>query len=746
MIKKEYKTKRTLTYFQANNNCISKNLTINNDIKCKMQSKNIISEDNIILLINPLMIKGEATNYDLNEVNKFKENKPLSLSLGFKVKDEQSINPKLEKKNKKIIKNEDKTKESENIKTKLKLKKKLEDNYNIGNIAKKQISNSTRKNKRDARKRENENDLLLNKPNEIILSNPISVQELAAKICVSETEIIRTLFLDGIIVNINQILDINTAITIGEKLDVKIIAKKEEIKNIRNDFYNDIEDTEKRAPIIAVMGHVDHGKTTLLDRIRQTQIAQKEAGGITQKIGAYDVEIDYKDEKKKLVFLDTPGHEAFSSMRYRGAQVTDIAILVVAADDGVKPQTIETIKCIREWQVPLIVAINKIDKDDANIDNIKQELTTHNVIPDDWGGDTPMIPISAKQGTNINELLEMIIILSDMLDLRSSKTGNAQGTVLEGNIDKTKGCIATLLVQDGTLEIGDIIVTSEHMAKVRGMINSNNVAITKSMASSPVLVWGLPDVPNIGDRFEAFKDDKKAKAALEVRKKTHSNSKINLTSDKYSLLVSNIQSVINLVIKTDIQGSVEAIVSTIKQIEQEKVKIRVLYASPGEITETDVDFADASKSIILAFNTTLAPGAKKIARHLGILIKEYNVIYDLFDDIQNMVDDIIGPQYEEKNIGNALVKAVFPLGKKYVAGSIVTEGKIIKGCHIKITRDNSIIYEGALSSLKQFKQDVKEVEQDSECGIFLETFDDWKENDIIAAFELIEKKKTNRSK
>lgn len=742
MIKKEYKTKRTLTYFKANNSCISKNLTINNDIKCEMQSKNIISEDNIILLINPLMIKGEATNYDLNEVNKFKENKPLSLSLGFKVKDEQSINPKLEKKNKKIIKNEDKTKESENIKTKLKLKKKLEDNYNIGNIAKKQISNSTRKNKRDAKKRENGNDLLLNKPDEIILSNPISVQELAAKICVSETEIIRTLFLDGIIVNINQILDINTAISIGEKLDVKIIAKEEEIKNIRNDFYNDIENTEKRAPIIAVMGHVDHGKTTLLDRIRKTQIAQKEAGGITQKIGAYDVEIDYKDEKKKLVFLDTPGHEAFSSMRYRGVQVTDIAILVVAADDGVKPQTIETIKCIREWQVPLIVAINKIDKDDANIENIKQELTTHNVIPDDWGGDTPMIPISAKEGTNMNELIEMIILVTDMLNLKASKKGNAQGTVLEANLDKSKGAIATLLVQNGVLEVGDIVVTSRHMAKVRGMINSDNANVIKATASSPILVWGLSDVPNIGDKFEAFKNEKEAKNALQNRKnEAIGNVTSDTTSDRYSLVGANIKAVINLVIKTDIQGSVEAIISSINQIEQEKVKIRVLYASAGEITETDVDFADASKSVILAFNTSLAPGAKKVARHLGVSIKEYNVIYDLFDDIQTMVDDIIGPQYEEKNIGRAIVRAVFPLGKNYVAGSFVNEGKITKGSYIKVSRDGTIVYEGVLSSLKQFKQDVSEIEENSECGIYIEEFNEWKENDIISAFELVEKKK-----
>jgi len=697
-----------------------------------MQSS-IRTGDEIILLINPLMIKGESNSYDLNEKNKFKNTKE------FKIGDENTVNSKLEKKSKKL------TKDTENVKSKLKLKKKINaGGFDETNTIKKQGTNSTKKAKRIGKRKDSEKNVVTEKPEEIFLSGPISVQELAEKICVSDTDIIRTLFLDGIIVNLNQVLDLETAIDVGEKLEVKIIPIEEEIKNTRTEFVqlDDLENTEKRAPIIAVMGHVDHGKTTLLDKIRQTQIAQKESGGITQKIGAYEVNVDYKEEKRNLVFLDTPGHEAFSSMRSRGIQVTDIAVLVVAADDGVKPQTVETIKCIKDAKVPLIVAINKIDKDDANIENIKQELGKYNVIPDDWGGDTPMIPISAKEGTNMSDLLEMMVIVSDMLELRASLDGNAQGTILEANIDKTKGAIATLLVQNGRLEVGDIIVTGQNMGKIRGMVNSNNLAITESIASSPVLIWGLSDVPSIGDTFEAFKDEKEAKAALQIRKNEAANTQMaTSTSDKYSLLNSDVQGVINLVIKTDIQGSAEAIINSINQIDQDKVKIRVLYASPGEITETDVDFADASKSTIFAFNTSLAPGAKKVARHLGIKIKEYNVIYDLFDDIQTMVDDIIGPQYEEKKIGEAIVKAVFPLGKNYVAGSFVNEGKIIKGCHIKINRDNKQIYEGILSSLKQFKQDVKEIEEDSECGIYIEEFDDWKEDDLIIAFELVEKKK-----
>jgi len=739
MIRKEYRKAKEFVLSKTRDIWMSKILSISDDIELKMHTKTA-NEDEIILLVNPITIKEGNGAYDLNDNNKFRDAK----TSGYTNENDKPINSKLDKKSKKVIKNDDKNKETENIKSKLKLKKKIEGNYDDSKTVKKQGTNNTKKSRKNARRRESENDFLPGKDVDIYLSNPISVQELAEKICVSETDIIRTLFLDGVIVNINQILDIETAIGIGSKLGVEIIPSEEKVETIRNKFSHsdDIERNEKRPPIITIMGHVDHGKTTLLDKIRQTQIAQKEAGGITQEIGAYEVEIKHQNEKRKLVFLDTPGHEAFSSMRYRGIQVTDIAILVVAADDGVKSQTIETIKCIKDANVPLIVAINKIDKDGADIENIKQELTTYNVISDDWGGETPMIPISAKEGTNVDELLEMIVLVSEMLNLRTSNTENAKGTVLEAKLDKSKGAIATLLVQNGMLEVGDIIVTDQHMAKIRGMINSDNIAVTKSLPSSPVLVWGLSDLPNIGDNFEAFKNEKIAKSAFKLRKdEINKKRKVNSTSDTYSLSSSNIKAVINLVIKTDIQGSVEAIISSINQIDQEKVRIRILYASPGEITETDVDFADASKSIILAFNTTSAPGAKKVARHLSVIIKEYDVIYDLFDDIQVMVDDIIGPQYEERSIGKAIVKTVFPLGKNYVAGSLVTEGKMIKGCHIKVSRGETQVYEGILSSLKQLKQDVREIVQDSECGIYIEEFNDWEENDTILAFELIEKKR-----
>lgn len=485
--------------------------------------------------------------------------------------------------------------------------------------------------------------------------------------------------------------------------------------------------------------------TTLLDKIRQTQIAQKEAGGITQKIGAYEVNINYKGNTKKLTFLDTPGHEAFSGMRSRGIQVTDIAILVVAADDGVKPQTVEAIQYIQSAEVPVIVAINKIDKENADVENIKQQLTQYNLIPENWGGDTLMIPISAVKGTNIDNLLEMVILVSEIEDLKANIRCKAQGTVLESHVDKTKGSVATLLVQNGTLKIGNILVAGSCMAKIRGMINSTGEKIETCLPSSPVLIWGLSKLPMSGDHFEIFDDEKQAKLAVQKSQEKQKDNQtiINTISENYSVTNSEMKGVINLIIKTDIQGAIEAILTTISKIPQNKVQIKVLYASPGEITETDIDFADTSGATVLAFNTTLAPGARKIARHFNVKVKEYNVIYDLLDDIETMIEEITGPEYSKENLGEAIVQGVFPLAKSFVAGLKVIKGKITKNAYIEVIRNEEIIFKGKITSLKQLKEDIVEASENSECGLFVNEFDTWKEKDKIDVFELIPKKKIN---
>nr|BDA97747.1 translation initiation factor 2 [Rhodomonas sp. NIES-698] len=585
-------------------------------------------------------------------------------------------------------------------------------------------------------------------PNSVAITGPLSVQELALLLSVSETEIIRSLFLKGIGVTINQVLDVNTAQTVGEDLGVEV----EHIKEIQEENKkiqikkSDSNYLERRPPVIAVMGHVDHGKTTLLDKIRKTQIAQKEAGGITQKIGAYEVKIQYKGEFKKLTFLDTPGHEAFSGMRSRGVQVTDVAVLVVAADDGVKPQTVEAIKYIQSANVPIIIAINKIDKESADIENIKQQLTQYNLIPENWGGDTPMVPISAMKGTNIDTLLEMMVLLSEIEDLKANPAGKAQGTILETHLDRAKGAVATLIVQNGTLRIGDIITAGSSMAKIRGMINSAGEKVTECLPSSPVLIWGLSKLPVSGEHFETFKDEKQAKIKVQKAQEIiKSNQTIsNTISENYSLSNSNTKGIINLIIKTDIQGSVEAILGTINKIPQDKVQIRVLYASPGEITETDIDFADTSKATVLAFNTNLAIGARKSARHLNVTVKEYNVIYDLVDYIEVVIETITGPEYDQKNIGKAIVQGVFPLAKSFVAGLKVIQGKIKKESHIEVSRDENILFKGNITSLKKVKEDITEAIEESECGLFIEEFDKWEEKDIVNAFELIPKKRRGK--
>jgi translation initiation factor IF-2 len=744
------------------------------------------SIDIILKLINPLLISsnyaksGNSTSTG-DEKSNFETTPEANIGLNLLSKPF----PKPEKKMKKVEKDEDK--ESEIVKSKFKTKKKLrtkvnfEEEYDTIHHGSSSTSTSTDVSSLSLERPVNPNATLIStkfvatkqkikgtntskkkkenisnnrkgaelkstvKPEIVSISKPLTIQELSALLFISETDIIRSLFFKGISVTMNQFIDVNTAVVVGKEFEIDICIVNEEEENKKMHFLDlDNSTAEKRAPIIAVMGHVDHGKTSLLDRIRKTQMAKKESGGITQKLGAYEVEVDYKEDTRRLVFLDTPGHEAFSGMRSRGIQVTDIAILVVAADDGVRPQTIEAINYIQASNVPVIVAINKIDKEDANIENIKQELAKYNLVSESWGGDTLMVPISAKQGTNIETLLEMILLIDDVEGFTADPNGIAQGTVLESYIDRTKGPIASLLVQTGTLKIGDILVAGDAIAKVRGIINSEGEKVQLATPSSPVLIWGLSKPPSAGERFFIYSDEKEAKVVVQKTQEAYKTSSTigqNLT-ETYSVSDIDIKGKINLIIKTDVQGSVEALVNSIYKLSHPKVQIRILYASPGEITETDIDFADTSRALVLAFNTTLASGSRKAAKNAHVIIKESDVIYDLFDYVQDLIDAIVGPEYDEYLIGSALVKSVFPLGKSYVAGSLVVEGKLVQECHIKILRNKTVIYEGVLDSLKRLKEDVSEVQENVECGVFVKDFDTWVENDEIKAFNLIKKKRS----
>ena len=588
--------------------------------------------------------------------------------------------------------------------------------------------------------------LQIEKPSSVTVGNPKTVQELAELFVVSTTDIIKSLFLKGISVNVNQLIDLTTVQKLGEEFGVEVSLSSQQPSADKKRLELSLTERSQlvlRPPVITVMGHVDHGKTTLLDKIRKTQIAKKEAGGITQKIGAYEVHLTHKDKDKKLIFLDTPGHAAFSGMRLRGVSITDIAVLVVAADDGVKPQTLEAIQHIQSSNVPIIVAINKIDKQDANVESIKEELAKHNLISEDWGGDTLMVPISAMQGTNIDTLLEMIVLLAEMMELNADPDALAEGTIIESNLDRTRGAVASVLVQNGTLYVGDTLYLGGITAKIRGMINSVGENIKSAGPSSPVFLWGLSKVPSVGECFTAFKNEKDAKLfATTNQTMLKSNmASSQILSDNYNVSDSETKLKINLIIKTDTQGSAEAISSSLNKINDSKVQIRVLYVCAGEITETDVEFAAASSATLIAFNTTSASGALKAAKNMSINITSFDVIYDLFDFVQSMIESLVGPEFEEKFTGSALIKTVFPLAKSFVAGSSVTEGKINKSAFVHIIRNNDVIHKGFIDSLKRLKESVSEVSEGSECGIFLKEFDSWKEGDILKAFELIAKKR-----
>jgi translation initiation factor IF-2 len=591
------------------------------------------------------------------------------------------------------------------------------------------------------------------RPELIVLSEGLTVHELADRIMVPETELIKSLFFKGIAANINQTLDIATAKMVAEEFEVLVETSEveSEAKKVTEMLdAADLENLQRRPPVVTIMGHVDHGKTTLLDAIRKTKVAQGEAGGITQHIGAYHVDVEHDGTAHQIVFLDTPGHEAFTAMRARGTRVTDIAILVVAADDGVRPQTIEAISHAKAAEVPIIVAINKIDKETAQPDRVKQELMEHGLVPEEWGGDAIMVPVSALGGDNLDGLLEMIVLVSEVEDLQANPDRLARGTVIEANLDKARGPVATLLVQNGTLKVGDSLVAGPVLGKVRAMLDDRLQRVEAATPSFAVEVLGINDVPAAGDEFEVYPDEKAARAVADKRMTEQRQSRLQqaMASRRVTLNSLSVQAQegdlkeLNLLLKADVQGSLEAILAALQQLPQDEVQIRVLLAAPGEISETDVDLAAASGAVIVGFNTTLAPGARQAADRLGVDVRDYEVIYNLLDDIQGAMEGLLDPEMVEEPLGQVEVRAVFPVRKGAVAGCYVLSGKVTRNCNLRVVRGGEVVYTGKLDSLKRMKDDVKEVAAGFECGIGIDSFSDWKESDIIDAFRMVTKRRT----
>lgn len=590
------------------------------------------------------------------------------------------------------------------------------------------------------------------RPEKIVLTGSLTIRELATALEVPETEIIKKLFFKGMAVSITQTLDLPIAKMVAEELGVEVeTAELEAAATKVTEMLDasDLENLQRRPPVVTIMGHVDHGKTTLLDAIRSTKVAQGEAGGITQHIGAYHVDVEHEGQMQQVVFLDTPGHEAFTAMRARGARVTDIAILVVAADDGVRPQTIEAISHARAAEVPIVVAINKIDKAGAQPDRVKQELTDQGLQPEEWGGDTIMVPVSAIQRENLDTLLEMILLVADLEELSANPERPARGTVIEANLDKSRGPVATLLVQNGTLRVGDTFVAGSVFGKVRAMVDDQGERVEAASPSFAVEILGLSDVPAAGDEFEVFESEKEARSIADSRTQTRKTerwqkmggSQVTLTGLSEKAQKGELKE-LNLILKADVQGSVEAILGSLKQLPQNEVQVRILLSAPGEVTETDIDLAAASGAVIIGFNTTLAHGARQAADREGVDVREYNIIYKLLDDIQGAMEGLLEPEQVEEPLGQVEVRAVFPVGRGAVAGCYVQSGKAVRNCNIRVRRGSKVIYEGILDSLKRMKEDAKEVAAGYECGIGLDKFNDWAEGDIIETFKMVTKRRT----
>jgi translation initiation factor IF-2 len=617
------------------------------------------------------------------------------------------------------------------------------------NIARGDGSKGNKRNQRDRRQAVAPT---IEKATTIELSDSIALPELAQRLVVGETDIIRILFTKGMMVNINQALDLETAKMVCTELGVTVKAPEVSSAATKTEMLEmeDLENLHRRPPVVTIMGHVDHGKTSLLDAIRKTKVAQGEAGGITQHIGAYHVEVEQDNQSQTIVFLDTPGHEAFTAMRARGAKVTDIAILVVAADDGVQPQTIEAISHAQAAKVPILVAINKIDKPEAQPDRIRQELTEYGLVDEAWGGETVMVPVSALRGDNLDTLLEMILLLAEVEDLNANPDRPAKGTIIEAHMDKARGAVATFLVQNGTLRVGDVVLAGAVFGKVRAMINDRGERVEEALPSFPVEVLGLGELPQAGDEFEVFTDEKQARALAAERATSSRLNRIqqSLSSRRVTLGTVSAQAQegqlkeLNIILKGDVQGSVEAIVGSLAQLPQQEVQLRVLLANVGEVSENDVALAAASNAVILGFNTTLAPGARQAADELGVDIRDYNIIYNLLEDVQGAMEGLLEPELVEEPLGQAEVRQVFALSKGVVAGCYVQSGKLVRNCNIRVNRKGKLTYEGGLDSLRRMKDDVKEVASGFECGVSVNKFGDWEEGDIIEAFRMVTKRRS----
>ncbi|MEW8973472.1 MAG: translation initiation factor IF-2 [Tissierellaceae bacterium] len=578
----------------------------------------------------------------------------------------------------------------------------------------------------------------------IEIEDTIIVRDLAGKLEINPSILITKLIGLGVMASQNQSIDAETAAIVAEEFGVTVTIK-EDIEELDKDifdldFEDKPEDLKSRPPVVTVMGHVDHGKTSLLDAIRETHVTRGEAGGITQHIGAYTVRVN----DKKVVFLDTPGHEAFTSMRARGAQVTDIAILVVAADDGVMPQTIEAINHAKAAQVPIIVAINKMDKPEANIDRIYQELVENGLLPEAWGGDIITVPVSAKKRIGIDELLEMILLVAEMQELKANPNRSAVGTIVEAQLDKGKGPLATVLVQKGNLKVGDMVVSGVSSGRIRAMIDDKGKRVKKVGPSTPVVILGLSEVPNAGELLFSVDGEKTARSYAEKRKEQlrqeqlKSNTKISLDDLFEKIKEGEIQD-LNIIIKADVRGSIEALAQSLEKLDNEEVKINIIHGGVGGVTESDVMLASASNAIIIGFNVRPNLNAIEVAQREKVDIRTYRVIYEAIEDIQAAVKGMLAPTIVEEVLGRAEVRATFRLpNNTTIAGIYVLNGKVTRNSMVRLLRDDVVIFEGAISSLKRFKDDAREVAAGYEAGLGLENYNDVKESDLIEAYILKE--------